>query len=124
MKYAIIDTNMLVTLAEGSRVLDILKREHSEYTPAVLTGVLEELEEMATKSRSASARAAKLAKRIVLQQDLKVLSHSPSYVDDALLTVASKDDVILTLDKQLIQRARKQGLRVLTLARKQLVFVA
>lgn len=121
---AYIDTNMLLVLASGTRVLDLLAEEYPEYEVCVAQGVIKELEHLAKTLRGVNKRAAKLALDVAAQQHLKVVSHSDSHVDDALLALATSKDVLVTLDKELIKRARKQGLRVLTFANKRLRFVA
>ena len=121
---AYIDTNMLLVLASGTRVLDLLAEEYPEYEVCVAQGVIKELEHLEKTLRGVNKRAAKLALDVAAQQHLKVVSHSDSHVDDALLALATSKDVLVTLDKELIKRARKQGLRVLTFANKRLRFVA
>ena len=106
------------------RVLDELREEHPQLEICVPAGALTELELLTTRGPGKQKRAAQLAKQLISQQDLKVVSHSEDHVDDALLALAADDDVLVTLDKELIARARKQRLRVLTLANRRLSFVA
>ena len=124
MAYAYLDTNILIAAAQGAKVLYVLDEDYPHLTKATLQGVLSELDEIQEHGTGAQKREAVLAKRLITQQDLKVVSHSTSYVDDALLEQASSQDVLVTLDRALQLRARKEGLRVLTLAKGRLRFVA
>lgn len=124
MAYAYLDTNVLIAAAQGSSVLYVLDEDYPHFTKATLQGVLTELDELQESGTGAQKRQAVLAKRLITQQDLKVVSHSTTYVDDALLEQASSQDVLVTLDRALQLRARAKGLRVLTLAKGRLRFVA
>ena len=119
MKRAFIDTNALLTLATGSGLLELIHEQLPEYEPTIVSGVLQELQKLAVGS-SKDALAAKLAINIINKQDLKTLTNSTSYVDAALIAVASREDAIITLDKELQKRARKQHIAVFTIARKRL----
>lgn len=119
MKRVFIDTNVLLTLANKSRILDSIHENIPEAEIVVLEGILNELEKIEARG-GADGRAAKLAKTIIKKQDLKTITHSQPYVDTALVAVANQEDAIITLDKELQSQARNAGIAVFTIARTQL----
>lgn len=123
MKCVYLDTNALLTLADGSHLLEAVRQELPAHTVVILNGVLQELEKLSIGS-SVDARKAKLAYSIVKKQHLKTAEHSQPYVDTALVSVADNTDAIVTLDKELQKRARTAGIPVFTIARTRLVRVA
>lgn len=123
MNYAYLDTNALLTLANGSHVIEAIREQLPTHTICILEGVVQELEKLSVGS-GVDARAAKLAYNIVKKQHLKTATHSQPYVDTALVSVATKNDAIITLDKELQKRARKESIPVFTIARTRIVRVA
>jgi rRNA-processing protein FCF1 len=123
MNYAYIDTNAFLTLANGSRLLEAIHKQLPYYTAIVLDGVQTELQKIGQGS-SKDARAAKLALDIIQKQHLKTQEHSQPYVDTALVEIATSNDAIITLDKELQKRARKASIPVFTISRRRIVQVA
>lgn len=124
MSRVYLDTNILVAVADGVDVLGQLEEEYPHLQACVMERVMDELDDIRRTGTGKQKRAAKLAQQLISQQDLKKVSHSVTHVDDALLAAADKKDVIVTLDRDLQRRARKQGLRVLTIANHRLKPVA
>lgn len=118
----LIDTNILLAVADGFDLFGQLQEEYPDLTPAVTQGTLRELKNLKNTGTGAQKRAAALAEQLVSRQHLNIVPQSVTHVDDALLAIATlRGSVIATQDKGLQQRARSAGIRVLAMRGKTLL---
>ncbi len=114
------DTNFLLVpgqfnvniFLEFERIMD------EPFELCVLEGTLEELQELA-EGNSKKARDAKLGYVLAEQKGLKKLRGSQDHVDDALVNMVDDETLIATQDKELKQRVKEKGGKVITVRNKQ-----
>lgn len=121
-QYVLIDTNLLVAVADGFDLFGQLEQEFPHLTPTIVEGTLNELKTLQNEGTGAEKRAAKLAQELVTRQHLNIVPQSVNHVDDALLALALKTgSVIATQDKALQRRARRERVHVLAMRKKHLL---
>lgn len=119
MQQVIVDTNFLLIpgqyhvdfISEIERLMD------EPYDLCVLQGSLDELEKLLKIMRGAEKRAAKLG--FTIGRNLSVIEHEKGHVDDILVGMGS---IVCTRDKELKQRLKKAGKKVITLSKGHLIW--
>lgn len=113
MKKIILDTNALMAIAEFK--IDIFSELERicdfTYDLYVLEGTIKELKKIMEEQRQKFKRAAKLALAIVKAKGIKKIASS-NYVDDVLVELSKKGDLILTQDIELKKRLTKPYLTI------------
>ncbi len=112
-KRIILDTNALMAIDEFK--LDIfaeVERSMDEpYDLVVLDGVLDELHKIMVEQKGKFKRSAKLALSIIDSKNVKV-EESSGNVDDFLVSLSKKGDLVLTQDAELKKRLKKPYLTI------------
>lgn len=113
MKKIIIDTNALMAIAEFKIDLfsELEKACDFNYELYVLSGTIKELKKIREEQRAKYKRAAKLALAIVKAKGIRIIK-STGYVDDALINLSKKGNLILTQDTALKRRLSKPYLTI------------
>ncbi|MBT4805401.1 DNA-binding protein [Candidatus Woesearchaeota archaeon] len=113
MKKIILDTNALMAIAEFK--IDIFSELERicdfTYDLYILEGTIKELKKIMEEQRQKFKRAAKLALAIVKAKGIKKIASS-NYVDDVLVELSKKGDLILTQDIELKKRLTKPYLTI------------
>lgn len=117
----VLDTNFILIpfqfgvdiKAELDRVLDF------NYELCTLDGVLRELESI-SKEKSKNGRDARVS--LEMAKDLNIIPANGD-VDDALLTLASKDTIICTNDKILKDKIKRKGAPLIYLRQKKYLVI-
>lgn len=125
MKKIILDTNLLMAIgqfnvdifSEISRICDF------KYELFVLDRQIGELEKISKKSGK-NKKAANLALALIKEKKVSIIkTKEKKHVDDLILEITEKDDVVATVDKNLKKRALSEGKKVIFLRQKKyLVF--
>jgi rRNA-processing protein FCF1 len=118
-KKVILDTNFL--LIPGQFMVDIFTEiERIMQEPFVLCVIdksIKELNQVVATGKTKDKFAAKLALALIIQKNLKTL-HSfvtKKSVDDIIVSKADKDTLVATQDKELRQRLKEKGARIIGL---------
>lgn len=118
----LIDTNVLLAVAEGFDLFGELEAHYPELELLVMEGTLRELKTLQGRGKGKEKAAARLAEQLVIRQDLNIVPQSDHHVDTALLTAANERDAwIATVDRELQKRAKAQGIPVLTIRKRRLL---
>jgi len=108
MRKIILDTNALMAIAEFK--IDIFSELERvcdfTYDLYILEGTIKELRKIMEEQRQKFKRAAKLALAIVKAKGIKKIASS-KYVDDELVELSKKGDLVLTQDIELKKRLTK-----------------
>ena len=108
MKKIILDTNALMAIAEFK--IDIFSELERicdfTYDLYILEGTIKELKKIMEEQRQKFKRAAKLALAIVKAKGIKKIASS-NYVDDELVELSKKGNLVLTQDIELKKRLTK-----------------
>ncbi len=111
----LLDTNVLLAVADGFDLFGELRTHYPHKTPSIMEGTLGELEKLSTTGTGAQKAAARLALSLVREEHLNMVPHSANHVDTALLEEAQASGApIVTIDKELLGRAREAGVEALT----------
>ena len=123
--------------SEVDRIMDV------PYELCITKGTLDELQKLLKSTKQGERLAAKLALEFVKimaprglkglfsrsgphqkQKNLKILHGSSlPHNDDAIVEIASSDDVVATQDKQLKQRLKEKNIKIVTLKQKKYLIV-
>ncbi|PIZ50804.1 hypothetical protein COY27_05805 [Candidatus Woesearchaeota archaeon CG_4_10_14_0_2_um_filter_33_13] len=115
----ILDTNVLMAIAEFK--LDLISALEDtcdfHYELYVLQGTIDELNKIMDEQRLKYRQAAKLALAILKVKGIKIIpsekeSKNQKYVDDQLVDLSKKGDLVLTQDVQLKKRLNKPYLTI------------
>ena len=113
MRKIILDTNALMAIAEFK--IDLFSELERicdfTYDLYILEGTIKELRKIMEEQRQKFKRAAKLALAIVKAKGIKKIASS-NYVDDVLVELSKKGDLILTQDIELKKRLTKPYLTI------------
>jgi rRNA-processing protein FCF1 len=112
----VLDTNALMMPVECDlRLFDELERLRGDLDCVVARATVEELEKLAADGASEAARAASVGRD--LAERCTVRETTASYADDAVLELASEDDVdcAVTNDRPLRERLLDAGVPVVSL---------
>jgi len=113
MKKIILDTNAVMAIAEFK--IDLFSELESccdfTYDLFVLSGTVKELKKIMEEQRQKFKRAAKLALAIIKAKGIKKIASS-GYVDDILVELSKKGDLVLTQDIALKKRLSKPYLTI------------
>jgi rRNA-processing protein FCF1 len=116
MKTIIPDTN--TWMAIGQFKVDIFSEVERicdfKYEIVVLDRIIEELEKI-KKGKENS----KLALAIIRQKGIKVIKTEGGHVDDILVKLAEKGMIVITQDKELKERIKDVGGKVMTIRQQQ-----
>jgi rRNA-processing protein FCF1 len=109
----ILDTNAIMAIYEFkidifSLISDSIQIPTKIY---VLSGIVDELEQIMKEQKGKSKLAARLGLSILKQKKISVLSSS-NHVDDTLATMSANGDLILTQDIALKKRLTKPYLTI------------
>jgi rRNA-processing protein FCF1 len=119
----IIDTNIFLLPAKGIDIFHLIHEALQEpYELCTYEGVLLELQKL-MEGKKKDSFDAKLGYILIKQKALKILSSSlKTHIDDVIVQKADKKTIIVTQDKELIERLQAQGVRVLRYQQQKLVF--
>ncbi len=113
MKKIILDTNAVMAIAEFK--IDLFSELENccdfTYDLFVLDGTIKELKKIMEEQRQKFKRAAKLALAIIKAKGIKKITSS-GYVDDVLVELSKKGDLVLTQDVELKKRLAKPYLTI------------
>jgi len=115
----ILDTNFLLVPFQFKIDIkeEIKKMVNGEYELCVTEGVLRELEDI-SKEGSSSKRGRQSRCALSLVKEMRVLKTDVKDVDDALVSLASDNNVVCTNDKVLKEKIRKKGAPVIFMRQK------
>ncbi|PIN75128.1 hypothetical protein COV17_04220 [Candidatus Woesearchaeota archaeon CG10_big_fil_rev_8_21_14_0_10_36_11] len=113
MKTILIDTNVLMSIAEFKMdIFAALQRDCDfPFRVAVLEGTLNELEKIRIEQRARYSRAARLALDICKAKNIPIRT-SVGDVDDLLVQYSRKDYLVLTQDVALKKRLQRPYLTI------------
>ena len=122
MRRIILDTNALMAIDEFKLdVFSAIKIGMDEpYELVVLDGVLDELHKIMIEQKGKYKRSAKLALSILDSKNVKIVESSGN-VDDFLVELSEKGDLVLTQDVELKKRLKKPYLTIRQ--KKKVIFV-
>lgn len=124
MLNVVLDTNFMVHaldfgvdfFSEFQRLMDV------NYRVSVLDKSIDELEKLINEGKFSERKASKLALGLIKTKDIKIIStHGKKPVDDLLVSLDPKDNVVATQDRELKSRLKKKGFRVLTMRQKKYI---
>lgn len=117
MKLVLLDTNFLtLPHTHGLDIFSELDRIIPEaHTYAVLSGTIDELDELCSGASNTSI-AARVGLRLIDEKDVLVVE-SKDYVDDAIVEYANTNDgvVVATNDRGLKKRLKEKKVQVISL---------
>ena len=119
MPKTILDTNFL--MIPGQFKVDIFDDMLglAEGEVCVLDLSVKELEKLSETGNTNDRTAAKIALELLKRKHLKVVpGSSENSVDDAIIEALEPGDTLCTQDKELKQRAKDKGIKVVTLKNK------
>lgn len=125
MKNIYLDTNFLMIPAEFK--VDIFREIENScdfpYKILILDKVIDELDKVIDEQKGKNKLAAKLAKQIIetklKEKSLNITTFSSEgVVDDILVELSNKDNIIATQDKNLKTRIKEKGGKVMILRSK------
>lgn len=116
----ILDTNFLLLPFQHN--LDIFTAVENlcdkKYELVVLEGTLKEIEKIIAEQSGINSKSARIALQLIKSKHLKIIPQILSSVDDELVRLAGKDNIIATQDKELKRRIKKKGASVITMREK------
>lgn len=124
----ILDTSFLIRIATRPLHSESLSTSFAGYDRVTVVEVISELERIAKRTDTTKGKAARLA--LAYAKDLRIVGDDENRnnggfppADDRILLCAKgkKDIAIASLDRSLLQRARKHGIRIISLSRERLV---
>lgn len=120
MKKILLDTNFLL-IPEKFKV-DIFTELHQicdfKYQIYVLSQTLEELRKLKNTGNLSDRRAASIGLSLIKSKDLKILSENEGYADDVAESLAKKNFIVATQDKELKNKLKKLKVEYITLRQK------
>ena len=117
----ILDTSFLMACAEFmidyiSEFERILTTNYAVSAPDI---VIQELDTLLNKGTQKQKQAIKLAKTILAKKNVNIIkTTNAKTADQAILTIASKENIIATIDAQLKQKLKKKGISVIVVRQK------
>jgi len=119
MLKVILDTNFLLLPFQFKIDIkeEIARMVNGEYELCVTEGVLRELEGL-SKDGPSSKRGRQSRCALSLVKEMKVLKMDVKDVDDALVSLASDNNIVCTNDKVLKEKIRKKGAPVIFMRQK------
>lgn len=117
----VLDTNFIVSclgfkidiFGELRRVCDF------RYELCVMSGTIGELERLINRGKLFERRLAKLALQLIAQKELKQLSSEGASVDEQILGLDPKSDIIATQDGALRKELKEKGFKLIGIRQKQ-----
>ena len=118
----LLDTKFLLIPAQFNVDIfsEIQRICYFKYEVFIMDKSLKELDNIVKNQKGAQKEAAKLAISLVDFKKINIIkSETDKYVDDALLELSDPEDTLIaTQDKELKERAKAKGLKVITLKQK------
>ena len=115
----VFDTNFLISMVNFHVSIDeVLNIFNENVEPVLLKASITELEKLIKDGKYSERKSAKLALSIVKAKKLKVIGPEKGYVDDLLLELNPKEDVIATQDSGLKRALKKKGFRLVVIRQK------
>lgn len=113
MKQIIIDTNALVAMSEFKIDLftELERICDFPYKITILIGTLEELNRIYQESKGKYKASAKLALDILKKKNIEIIPEE-GYVDDLLVELSKKGNIVLTQDIELKKRLSRPYLTI------------
>jgi len=127
MKRIILDTNFLLIpiqfrvdiFEEIRRICDFRYQLH------IVDKTIEELERIIEKEKTKDKAAARFALKLVKAKKIKkIKTKSDKYVDDIMVDLVKKEDIVATQDMELKQKLRKKGITLIVLRQKKYLIMA
>lgn len=117
----ILDTSFLIACAEF--MIDYFSEFEriliTNYTVTVPDIVIKELDTLLNKGTQKQKQAIKLAKTILAKKNVDIIkTTNAKTADQAILSTASKENIIATIDAQLKQKLKKKGIPVIVVRQK------
>ncbi len=121
MKRVILDTNFLLIPAQFK--VDIFSEIdricNFSYELAVLDKTIDELNKIIEEQKGKNRAAARLALKLLKAKKVKIIkTKEKGLVDETILQLMTKEDIIATQDKALKNRIRKKGNKLIILKQK------
>ncbi len=120
MKKLIIDTNFLLIPFQFS--FDIFSEfERIKTEPIqifVLDKSIDELNKIVREQKGKDKSAAKMALQLVETRADILMTEGEDYVDDLIVSLADKDTIVATQDKELKKRVQKKGAKLIIMKQK------
>ncbi|MFH1972515.1 MAG: hypothetical protein ABIJ18_03505 [archaeon] len=119
MEKIIIDTNILMSVFQLKIDIfeEIFKALDTNFELYILDKQQNELEKLINDSKLSISQPAKFALKILKSKPIKIIKTTENLpVDD--LIVEQKGYIVATVDKQLKQRLKKKGIKILTIKQK------
>lgn len=118
MQKIILDTNILMSIAQLK--LDIFEEIDrilfENYQLCIIDKQKEELEKLINSPKLSISRPAKFAMAVLKKKPIKIIKTKKNLgVDDLIL---EQDAIIATVDKELKQRLKKEGKKIITIKQK------
>lgn len=119
MKKIILDTNFLtIPYQFGLDIFEEIKKIISDnFELVTLDGVINELENLA-KNKGKDSRAAKIGLELIEKNQVKIIKTELENVDDSIVEISDEDTIVATNDKELKQRLKDKGVKVIYLRSK------
>lgn len=118
MKRIILDTNFLL-IPEQFKVdifEEIRRISNFRYQLYIIDKSVDELNNITEKGKSKDKSAAKLALKLIKFKKIKKIKTSGSkHVDDLMLGLVKKEDIVATQDIELKQKLKKKGIAIIIL---------
>ncbi|MBU2589467.1 MAG: hypothetical protein KKA65_01955 [Nanoarchaeota archaeon] len=119
MKNVILDTNFIIYSlsfkidleAELNRIADFT------YQISILKASIDELERLINESKLFEKRLIKIALKYIEQKSLNIIDKK-GHVDDILVEMDPKTNIIATQDKALKKRLKEKGFKIITIRQK------
>lgn len=116
-RIVILDTSVLISIFEKKiDIRDEISAEIGKAELLVPRSVLRELEKLYSLSKGSKRRLAKAAIDYIYSAGFKIVeSEDEEDVDEDLIILAKNfDAAVATLDKELINKLRKEGIKIIT----------
>jgi len=125
MKKIIMDTNFLLIPAQFKvDVFSELERIMQEpYEIYVLERSIEELHNIVKRQKGKNRDSAKLALQIIKGR-VKILAKGEGHVDDIIVNISDKDTIVCTQDKELSDRLKEKGVKLIKMKQKKYLFLS
>lgn len=117
----LLDTSFLIACAEFmidylSEFERILTTNYAVSAPDI---VIKELDTLSNKGTEKQKQAIKLVKTILAKKNVNIIkTPDVKTADQAILTIASKENIVATIDAQLKQKLKKKGIPVIVVRQK------
>lgn len=114
MKKVLLDTNFLTLPYQfGIDIFEKIPETAETFNLFTLSGVVEELENLAKRSGKDS-KAASVALELIKKKKLEIIP-SAGAVDDAIVSIADRETIVATNDRKLIKRLKNKNVEIIYL---------